>query len=126
MTTLHTDLLAQLSVAHHIPGRLRLKAEMAGLQTILTTADQSEKDSPPISGAGIDAVVSFLDQLRMAPGVRAIRVNNLARSCTIGYDTAVIPPEAWNDLLAGQKTPEASALLDTLVSVAESVKSKDR
>lgn len=89
--------LEAVQIVHHIPGRVRLKL------------------IKPLSGprpAGVDAggargVPAVLEKLR---GVRSLRVNLLARSCTIEYDPGVIPGPAWGDLLAGRDTAAAQAL----------------
>lgn len=92
--TLLAELRTRVQPAHHLPGRLRLR--FAG---------------------GLPAGLSP-DQLRNGlaslPGVRDLQINLLARSCTVTYDTLIIPPAAWDDLFAGQANPTAQALLDTL------------
>lgn len=95
------DLVARLRIAHHISGRIRLKLEMA-----LTAAHE---------GAIVEARRLF-KALDRAPGIRSASLNVLARSCTVEYDPKLIPPAAWRDLIEGEPTPEAAALLDVLSS----------
>lgn len=85
-----------LRIAHQIPGRIRLKVDLAVL------------DDPAIRAIGTD---SLSDALGIIPGVRNITVNKLARSCTVEYDKAHIPDVAWSDLLDGRQTPAAAILL---------------
>lgn len=84
-----------LRIAHHIPGRIRFKIDTAVLQ------------EPALQGLGDEGLSAALGAIR---GVRDIRLNKLARSCTIEYDTGIIPAPAWSDLLAGQESPAAAAL----------------
>ena len=81
-------------IAHHVPGRFRVK--LAG-----------DLEGRP----GEAEAVALLDRLRALPGVGALTLNTLARSCTVAYARAVIPPPAWDDLLSGRDTGAAAALL---------------
>jgi hypothetical protein len=90
-----------LRIAHHIPGRIRLKLE-------------AELDED-----GVEAIVGakrFGRALDTIPGVRSVKLNLLARSCTIEYDTKTIPAAAWGDLLGGVRSAAAQTLLDILVA----------
>lgn len=82
-------------VAHHIPGRLRVK--LGG-------------DTGRLPGKA--EALALLDRLRSLEGVAAVQVNALARSCTVEYAPGVILPEAWDDLLSGRDTAAAGALLE--------------
>lgn len=89
----------QASIAHHIPGRIRLKfdigmAELSGLDALRPERLQ--------------------DALNNMRGVSGVRLNLLARSCTVEYDHRVIPAAAWEDLLACRETPAAQILADIL------------
>ncbi|KAF7598218.1 MAG: hypothetical protein CGU28_13410 [Candidatus Dactylopiibacterium carminicum] len=86
-----------VQIAHHIPGRIRFKL---GAIELDAEGKAMLADARRFQGA--------LDTL---PGVKAIRLNLLARSCTVEYDPAVIPQKAWPDLLAGVDSPEAGALI---------------
>lgn len=85
-------------IAHHIPGRVRLKLDAAALKEAGVSAG-----ALPLKGAwaGGDATL---------PSVQCVRWNLLAHSCTIEYDTARIAPAAWPDLLAERDTEAAQAL----------------
>lgn len=86
-------LLQSCAIAHHIPGRLRVKL----------TCDGSAL--PP----NVDAQ-ALLERLRATPGIRKVSVNLMARSCTVHYDAGEIAPEAWGDLIAGWMSDAALAL----------------
>ncbi|MGQ9368064.1 cation transporter [Azospirillum sp. ST 5-10] len=101
------DLLERLSasvrIVHHIPGRVRLK---------LTAAPGPEL------AAAADAVKEFHRALAGCRGIRSVHLNPLAVSCTIEYDPALIPPTAWPDLLKGERSPGAEALLRVVATAA--------
>lgn len=80
---LFIDLRQCLKIAHHIPGRLRLRAS-------LSAATKNLQISP-------DAIVALLTSL---DGVKDVRLNKLAGSATISYDQKKLPPDFWPALLA--------------------------
>jgi hypothetical protein len=85
-----------VEIAHHVPGRIRLRL---------------------LPGAPARAGDALRDAPGGFPGIRAIRVNALARSCTIEYDPRMIPFEAWPDFI-GNAQSEAAAVLRRIVSNA--------
>ncbi|EME69040.1 hypothetical protein H261_15305 [Paramagnetospirillum caucaseum] len=85
----------QTRIAHHIPGRVRLKLD-----------GQAE-------GAAAE-VRNFIDAASRAAGIRSINVNPLARSCVVEYDPAQIAPSAWQDIVDGTRSPHAERLLQAL------------
>jgi hypothetical protein len=93
--------IALVAIAHHIPGRIRLKLGI-GAETLRQ-----------IGHAGIEAG-RFGSALGAVPGIRRIQLNRLARSVTVEYDNQTIPDRAWPDLLANRTSPEAVALLGRL------------
>ena len=92
-----------LVIAHHIPGRIRLKLDAGAGADLMAVAGDAKK---------------FANTLTNMAGIRSIGLNPLAKSCTVEYDPKVIPPMAWNGLLSGQSTPGSEILLQTLVSAA--------
>ncbi|PWC44239.1 hypothetical protein [Azospirillum sp. TSO22-1] len=102
-TDLVRRLAASLRIAHHIPGRVRLKL--------------AAEPGPELAAAAGDAAA--LDRaLRGVAGVRSVALNPLARSCTVEYDPTLIPPSAWTDLLAGRTSAGAEALLRSVTAAA--------
>jgi hypothetical protein len=93
--------IALAAIAHHIPGRVRLKLA-AGAETLRQ-----------IGHAAVEAG-RFSGALGAVPGIRRIQLNKLARSVTVEYDNQTIPDRAWPDLLANRPSPEAAALLEHL------------
>ncbi|MDR2677954.1 MAG: cation transporter, partial [Zoogloeaceae bacterium] len=93
-------LTAQITIAHHLPGRIRLKQ--------LATA----KTAP--TGFSADTLIAALNAI---PGVTGVSLNRLARSMTITYDHDAIPSQTWPDLLSGNRTPETCALAARLTTL---------
>ena len=89
-------LAASLTIAHHIPGRVRFKLAI----------DLSAVDRDAAAG-----VRRFVEMLNGAPAIRSVKLNPLARSCVVEYDSKAIAPAAWQDVLNGSDTPEADMLL---------------
>lgn len=85
-----------LHIAHHIPGRIRLKLSPEGERRLLQALDEARQFGAVMKGV---------------PGIRAIRINAPARSCVVDYDPALIPPAAWHDLVAGVSSAAAEGLV---------------
>ncbi|MFC0712000.1 HMA2 domain-containing protein [Azorhizophilus paspali] len=88
------DYLAHIRIVHHIHGRIRLKL-VSGYESLAGRSRQARR---------------FQSILDRTPGIHSVRVNPLARSCSVEYDPQVIPAEAWGDFLAGVDSPAAVAL----------------
>lgn len=84
-----------IRIVHHLPGRIRLKleADLAGLP-LPTATDLNH----------------FQNLLAKVAGVRDLRINFMARSCTVEYDPKIIPFDAWGDFLAGKPSAAAQVL----------------
>lgn len=85
-----------LRVAHHVPGRIRLK--LAGL----ALADLPKVDPAPLAAA-----------FERIAGVGPVRVNRMALSAVVEYDPARIAMADWTGLLEGS-AEEVAAILDRL------------
>ncbi|CAO3432938.1 HMA2 domain-containing protein [Azospirillum doebereinerae] len=92
-----------LSIAHHIPGRVRLKlaAKDADVADLVVQAKR------------------FGRSITEAPGIRSVNVNLLARSCVVEYDADRIPPAAWADLLTGTPSDAAGRLVRAITRPGE-------
>jgi hypothetical protein len=78
------ELACHIEIAHHIPGRIRLKLKLAGL----SVAQDIE-----------------LENLMNFAGITETRTNIAARSIVISYDNALIAPELWDRLIDAGKNP---------------------
>ena len=79
-----------LAIAHHIPGRIRLRLKGAALL-----------QAGSIDTGALEQLLSAID------GIGEIRLNAAAGSVVIGYRIKRIPPETWGKLLQG---PDEEAL----------------
>lgn len=86
---------AQVRIVHHLSGRLRMK---------LDARPPALRLPPHVRRREVHELVADIE------GVYAVRINVLARSCTVEYDPAVIPDEAWGDFLRGVPSPAAAVL----------------
>ena len=89
-----------VTIAHHIPGRIRLKLND-------TNADIDIRQ-------GIAHARRFSDVWQGIPGIRSAKLNLLAKSCTVEYDVDQIPFGGWADLLSGVRSDDAQKLLGIL------------
>lgn len=103
MTSSLLTFAAHLSVAHHIPGRIRLK--------LAASAGTAPKEA-------VEEAMRFSRTVTEVPGIRSVSLNPLARSCVVEYDPARIPPRAWQDLIDGAVSDASAALLDALAAPA--------
>lgn len=92
-----------LSIAHHIPGRIRLKLSGSALADLSAMAQDAKRFVAALSGVD---------------GIRSVSLNPLAKSCTIEYDSKVIEDSAWRDLAAQTITKSSKPLFDKLVQAA--------
>ena len=89
-------LVRRVEIAHHIPGRIRLKVDAEALSTLALAPGKTQ---------------SLFNQLGRTKGIRALSVNPAARSCLIEYDPVIIAPQGWTDLVRGEISEEAAELL---------------
>jgi len=75
------DHIRYLNIAHHVPGRIRVKAGLNGARK-LAGMDQND----------INAIISRI------PGIEEYRVNRKALSVIITYNPEVLPFQLWEDV----------------------------
>jgi hypothetical protein len=80
------DLVPHLEIAHHIPGRIRLRISSSGIQSL----------------QGVD-LASHVNQI---PGILSVRVNALALSAVVEYDHERLDPGLWEALAGLKDRPE--------------------
>ncbi len=99
-------LAARAEIAHHLPGRIRLRLRAGEALPAVAGGLAPERVRQAIAGL---------------PGIRDVRLNLLARSCTIEYDDTTIPPQAWIDLAAGLPGAAADRLLGELTALGRAL-----
>ena len=82
-----------LAIVHHIPGRVRIKLK-------------SSQEAAQL-GLHSNDLQHFIGVLREIEGIQSASVNTVALSCTVLYDSSLIAPGAWHELL-GESEPGAS------------------
>ena len=88
-----------LRIAHHIPGRVRLKLAAEGTSELVDMIDQ---------------VRQFIRSITDTPGIRSVNLNPAARSCVVEYDPALIPPFTWQDLVSGTDSAAVKELVQAV------------
>lgn len=91
-------------IAHHVPGRIRLRFDPLGLAGVLRALG--------------NRAAALETTLRRVRGIRATEMNLAACSLTVQYDPALLPPQSWERLLTGPAAA-ASALLAELLPAAD-------
>ncbi len=82
------DYIRYFSIAHHVPGRIRVKASLL-----------KARELKKIDRDGIEEIVSRIS------GITGYRLNKKALSAVIEYDNSVIPPTLWEDVIAINSWP---------------------
>ena len=96
-------LAACIEIVHHLPGRIRLRLAV----------DESFASDIPLQSL-LGQVSDFKKALNGVPAIRSVRVNALARSCTVEYDPRAVPAQAWVDFIHGVHSPAADVLRQTI------------
>ena len=82
------DNIRYLKIAHHVNGRIRVKATWSGAKKLATS-----------NTADLEDVISRI------PGIVDYRVNKSALSIIINYDSETLPFELWEDVGSLNENP---------------------
>jgi len=85
------DIVPHLEIAHHIPGRIRLRISFSGIESL----------------QGVD----LGDHVNQIPGILSVRVNALALSAVVEYDPERLAPGLWEALAGLKDRPEQTKLV---------------
>lgn len=92
------ELAAQSTIAHHIPGRIRLKVKLSAL---LLARD-----------------LEISELVDLFTGILDARANPGARSIVISYDTGTIAPSLWERMVNGKNDPsQRQSIREQLLSL---------
>ncbi len=91
------DLRRHMKIAHHIPGRIRLKIGVSALKE-LGTVNKSD-------------VEGFLNEI---DGIKEVRINEAAGSVVISYAPGRVAPERWEQLMHADRK-QAGPLLESMM-----------
>lgn len=89
----------ELSIIHHVPGRIRVRISRALGARARASVDPDS----------LDRVI------RAISGIEDVRVNPAVGSVTIRYDKSTIDPDWWSTLLEGD-SKDAKQLIEKLVA----------
>lgn len=89
------QLLPHVEIAHHVPGRIRLKIHPSALNVV----------------RDIDVEKVLLD----IPGVRSLRINAFAKSVVIEYNCDRLPHDLWTNLGHLKQKPELAREIAALL-----------
>ncbi len=92
------ELRRYLQIAHHVPGRIRLRIKLALVKEFKR----------------VDAGV-FNDVMQAVNGISSVRVNTAAGSVVVNYRPEAIDPTWWKTLLEGDDG-KALSLLQRLIA----------
>ena len=93
-------LLEETEIAHHIPGRIRLKFNSTIL-TILPKLNGIEKEIRRVA-----------EQIK---AIKDIRLNPLAGSVVVQYDTGLLPPDFWQQVVEEKDLGRLKEMVRTLL-----------
>lgn len=95
------DHMLYLSIAHHVSGRIRVKASWNGAQK-LGAVNENE----------------LMNIIKAIPGIVEYRVNKKALSVIIQYDTDILPPSLWEEVASvGQYPGNRGKVRERLLSL---------
>ena len=95
------DIVPHLEIAHHIPGRIRLRISFSGIESL----------------QGMD----LGNHVNQIPGILSVRVNALALSAVVEYDPERLDPGLWEALTGLKDRPEQTKdVVDRLLALWES------
>ena len=95
------DHMLYLNIAHHVPGRIRVKASWSGAQK-LGTVDENQ----------------LMRIIASIPGIQDYRVNKKALSVIIQYDTDILSPALWEEVASvGQYPGKRGSVRELLLAL---------
>lgn len=107
-------------IVHHIPGRIRIRANLKNLSLAKKWAQTTELREF-LKLKGIDSaessdtqtlVISLLERIK---AVQSIKVNTLIGSATICYDKNLFAPYLWESWVKKERLDEITAKLNDFV-----------
>jgi len=120
-----------LKVAHHVPGRVRIKYQFDLMYQPAVRALLNTHGDGGAYGKGIYQLVQRITAFvkngasSAIPGIRTVRLNWRGRSLIIEYDPKLFPPEWIDDLLATRDAAHFGSILDNLAQRATAVPNRD-
>ena len=110
------------SIVHHIPGRIRIRVNVAKIPAIKKWADETPlREFLPNKNADENLIITLLQSL---PAVKNIKVNALIGSATIEYDKTLFAPSLWESWVRKENLAEIECCLNQMLQNLDSLGEK--
>lgn len=105
-----TQVAEFFSIVHHIPGRIRIRVNVAKLPVIKKWAKETTlREVLPANEEGESFIITLLQSL---PAVKNIKVNAIVGSATIEYDKNLFEPNLWESWVKKENLAQIEAKLN--------------
>lgn len=105
-----TQVAEFFSIVHHIPGRIRIRVNVAKLPAIKKWAKETTlREILPANEEGESFIITLLQSL---PAVKNIKVNAIVGSATIKYDKNLFEPSLWESWVKKENLAQIKSKLN--------------
>ena len=109
------------SIVHHIPGRIRIRVNVAKIPAIKEWAQGTSLREFLPNNADENLIITLLQSL---PAVKNIKVNALIGSATIEYDKTLFAPNLWENWVRKENLAEIELCLNQMLQNLDSLGKK--
>ena len=109
------------SIVHHIPGRIRIRVNIAKIPAIKKWAQSTNLREFLPNNADENLIIALLQSL---PAVKNIKVNALIGSATIEYDKTLFAPNLWESWVRKENLAEIELCLNQMLQNLDSLGKK--
>lgn len=111
-----TQVAEFFSIIHHIPGRIRIRVNVAKLPAIKKWAKETKLREILGENESENFIITLLKSI---PAVKNIKVNAIVGSATIEYDNNLFTPNLWECWVKKENLDEICAKLNEFSSHLE-------
>lgn len=119
-----TQVAEFFSIIHHIPGRIRIRVNVAKLPAIKKWAKETKLreilGKNQVQQSKNESEYFIITLLQSIPAVKNIKVNAIVGSATIEYDKNLFSPNLWESWVKKENLNEICAKLNEFSSHLES------
>lgn len=106
------------SIVHHIPGRIRIRVNIAKIPAIKKWAQSTNlRTFLPNDNADENLIIALLKSIK---AVKNIKVNALIGSATIEYDKNLFAPNLWENWVKKENLTEIESCLNQMLQNLDS------
>lgn len=109
------------SIVHHIPGRIRIRVNVAKIPAIKKWAQSTNLRKFLPNNADENLIIALLQSI---PAVKNIKVNALIGSATIEYDKTLFAPNLWENWVQKENLVEIECCLNQMLQNLDSLGKK--